>query len=150
MQQQPTAPISADLADALARDDAAEDAGMLGNDRRTCHTCRTWAAPGHPNTPEHKAAIGMPSYMTYNPALGYYQPASDPGLTDDRDRRRKRLDGAAFAAAQNAPVACPACAGRGCSACDQGRVPAWAAGDVVTLLKPDDLQALQDSHEGHA
>ncbi|GAA2838489.1 hypothetical protein RMN57_13165 [Kitasatospora sp. CM 4170] len=32
-----------ELAAALAEDDAAEDAGMHGDDRRTCHTHQCWA-----------------------------------------------------------------------------------------------------------
>ncbi|MER7331754.1 MULTISPECIES: hypothetical protein [unclassified Micromonospora] len=34
--------MSDDLADALAADDAAEDAGMHPDDRLTCHTHQCW------------------------------------------------------------------------------------------------------------
>jgi hypothetical protein len=53
--------ISARLAKALADDDDAEDRGMHADDRRTCHTCQTWATEAHLNSDAHWKAIGLPN-----------------------------------------------------------------------------------------
>jgi hypothetical protein len=49
----------ADDLDAVLRfEDAEEQAGRLpADERRTCHTCRTWEADGHANTFEHWGRI---------------------------------------------------------------------------------------------
>jgi hypothetical protein len=49
-------------------------------------------------------------------------------------------------ALQNRPVTCPACRGHGCSACDQGRVPAWAAADVMTLTDDGETTGTSTDH----
>jgi hypothetical protein len=53
------------LADQLAADDAAEDAGLLApDDRRTCHTCRAWATDEHLTSPAHlRATFARPDYV---------------------------------------------------------------------------------------
>jgi hypothetical protein len=50
--------VEVDLAVELAAEDASEDAGELqADDRRTCHTCRTWATPTHLANAEHQRAL---------------------------------------------------------------------------------------------
>ena len=46
------------LAAALADEDNRESAGLLSaDDRRTCHTCRTWATDTHTASAAHWAAV---------------------------------------------------------------------------------------------
>jgi hypothetical protein len=47
-----------DLAAAVVAEDDLETAGLLNvNDRRTCHACRMWIAPGHTASPAHEMAL---------------------------------------------------------------------------------------------
>jgi hypothetical protein len=46
----------------LVAEDADEDAGCLAaDDRRTCHTCQTWATPEHVTSAEHRQTIDVAS-----------------------------------------------------------------------------------------
>lgn len=39
--------VDLDLVTALAEDDAAEEAGMHSDERRTCYACQSWADHAH-------------------------------------------------------------------------------------------------------
>lgn len=58
-----------DLAEVLAAEDAAEDAGTLrGHDRRTCHRHRAWATEQHMGLASHRdpgAAVAAAVLATY-------------------------------------------------------------------------------------
>lgn len=54
----------ADLPAVLAAEDRAEDGGLRADDRRTCHTCKTWATDAHLNSPLHQALIDMAAERT--------------------------------------------------------------------------------------
>ncbi len=71
--------MDSELADALKQDDAAEDRGMHGDDRATCHQCQSWIdhahdpspTPGSPRTSTGRsssaAAIDRDPYPTEAP-----------------------------------------------------------------------------------
>lgn len=58
-----------DLAAALVRDDTAEDRGMHGDDRETCHQCQDWA--DHAHNPTSNSQITLDEYEDIRSRRGF-------------------------------------------------------------------------------
>ncbi len=61
--------MASKLADVPKQDDAAEDSGMHGDDRATCHQCQTWADLAH--DPVGNMRITQDEYQAIRQRRGY-------------------------------------------------------------------------------